>query len=102
MTDGPVDLDAYRGIASLKAAETRRQHLYELQCGSDVLRIREEELERILTSPAASWPEAAIKAQYLIRLFSATAEAQDSPRKELIAQTLDDLSRLCEREKETR
>ena len=100
MTETPVDLDAHRGIASLKATEVRRQRLYEFQIAQEALRERQEELEKVLATPAESWPEAAAKAQYLIQILSATAEAQDPHRKELIAQTLDDLSRLCERAKE--
>jgi hypothetical protein len=63
--------------------------------------LRQEELEKLLlAAPAETWPEAAAKAQYLIRLFAATPEAQDPRRKELIAHALDDLTRLCERAKE--
>ncbi|MPZ10238.1 MAG: hypothetical protein GEU89_08485 [Kiloniellaceae bacterium] len=100
MSDEPVDLDAHRDLAALKATEVRRQRLYEFQVDQEALRHRQEELEKALATPAESWPEAAAKAQYLIQLFSATVEAQDPNRKELIAQTLDDLSRLCERAKE--
>jgi len=101
MTDEPVDLDARRGITSLKETEMRRQRLYEFQADREALRARQEELERILVAPAGSWPEAAAKAEYLIKLFAATAEAQEPRRKELIARTLDDLTRLCESAKGT-
>ena len=100
MTEEPVDLDAHRGFASMKATEIRRQRLYEFQIDQEALRLRQEELEKALSQPAESWLEAAGKAQYLIQLFSATAEAQDPDRKALIAQTLDDLAKLCERSKE--
>ncbi|GAB4352023.1 MAG: hypothetical protein Kow00114_00410 [Kiloniellaceae bacterium] len=101
MTDEPVDLDARRGIASLKATETRRQRLYEFQADREALRQRQEDLEKVLATPADSWPDAAAKAEYLIKLFAATAEAQDPRRQELIARTLDDLTRLCESAKGT-
>lgn len=101
MTEEPVDLDARRCIASLKATEMRRQRLYEFQADREALRQRQEELERILAAPAGSWTEAAAKAEYLIKLFAATAEAQEPRRQELIARTLDDLTRLCESAKGT-
>ena len=101
MTDDPVELDEHRGMAAQKATEVRRQSLEAFQAAQAALRRRQEELERLLlAAPAETWPEAAAKAQYLIQLFAATAEAQDPRRKELIANALDDLSRLCERAKE--
>lgn len=101
MADGPVDLDEHRGMAAQVATDIRRQRLHEFQADQAALRLRQEELERLLlAAPAESWPEAAAKAQYLIRLFAATAEAQDPRRKELIAHALEDLTRLCDRAKE--
>ena len=62
----------------------------------EALRRRQEDLERLLlAAPAETWPEAAAKAQYLIHLFATTPESQDPRRKQLIANTLDDLARLC-------
>lgn len=102
MTDDPVDLDERRGMAAQQATEMRRQRLHEFQADQAALRRRQEELERLLlAAPAETWPEAAAKAQYLIQLFAATAEAQDPRRKELIAHALDDLARLCDRAKES-
>ena len=85
MTDDPVDLDAHRGMAGLKATEIRRQQLHDFQADQDALRERQEQLEKLLAAPAQTWPEAAVKAQYLIQLFAATPEAQDPRRKRLIA-----------------
>jgi len=102
MTDDPVDLDERRGMAAQQATEMRRQRLHEFQADQAALRRRQEELERLLlAAPAETWPEAAAKAQYLIQLFAATAEAQDPRRKELIAHALDDLAQLCDRTKES-
>lgn len=102
MTEDPVDLDKHRGMAALIATDIRRQRLYEFQLEQAALRRRQEELEKLLlAAPAKTWPEAAVKAQYLIQLFSATAEAQDPRYKKLIAHALDDLSRLSDRTKET-
>lgn len=101
MTDDPVDLDDRRGMAAQKETESRRQRLQEFQADQEALRRRQEELEKfLLAAPAETWPEAAAKAQYLIQLFAATPEAQDERRKKLIAHALDDLTRLCDREKE--
>ncbi len=101
MTDDPVDLDEHRGMAAQKATDIRRQRLHEFEADRAALRRRQEELEKILlAAPAQTWPEAAAKAQYLIQLFAATPEAQDPRRKKLIADALDDLTRLCDRAKE--
>ncbi len=99
--DNPVVLDEHRGMTAQKATEIRRQRLHEFQADQTALRLRQEELEKLLlAAPAETWPEAAAKAQYLLQLFAATAEAQDPRRKELIAHALDDLTRLCGRAKE--
>lgn len=100
MTDDPVDLDEHRGMAAQKATEVRRESLLLFQADQEALRCRQEELERLLmAAPAENWPDAAAKAQYLIQLFATTPEAQDPRRKKLIAHALDDLGRLCDREK---
>jgi hypothetical protein len=101
MTNDPVDLDRHRGMAAQQATEIRRQSIEEFQADQEALRRRQEELEAFLVAaPAETWQEAAAKAQYLIRLYAATPEAQDERRKELIAHALGDLSRLCDREKD--
>lgn len=101
MTDDPIDLDAHRGMTAQIATDVRRQRLHEFEADQVVLRRRQEVLERLLmAAPAETWPEAAVKAQYLIKLFAATPEAQDPRRKKLIAQALDDLARLYDRSEE--
>lgn len=96
MTDDPVDLDEHRGMAAQKATEIRRR-LQEVQVDQAALRERQAEFEKFLISaPAATWPEAAEKVRYLIQLFAATAEAQDSRHQKLIASVLDDLAKLSE------
>ncbi len=100
MTDDPVQLDEHRGMAARQETQNRRQRLQEFQADQLALRCRQEELETLLlAAPAETWPEAAAKAQYLIQLYSATAEAQDPRRKALVAHALEDLARLCDREK---
>ncbi len=101
MTDDPVDLDEHRRPAAQIATDIRRQRLHEFQADQAALRLRQEELEKLLlAAPAETWTEAAAKAQYLIQLFAATPEAKDPRRKELIAHALEDLTRLCDRAKE--
>lgn len=101
MTNEPIDLDEHRGMAALKATEIRRERLHEFEADQAALRRQKEELEHLLlASPAETWPQAAAKAKYLLRLFATTPEAQDPRRQELIAQALDDLNRLCDRAKE--
>jgi hypothetical protein len=46
--------------------------------------------------PATTWPEAAAKAEYLIRLLADKVEAQDTVRQKLISSSLEELARLAE------
>ena len=99
MTDNPVDLDERRGMAAQKATEIRRERFQKFQEDQAILQRSQEELERhLLAAPAETWPEAAEKALYLIMLFSESLDAQDQRRRELIAHTIEDLTRLSERE----
>jgi len=100
MTDELIDLDEHRGMAAQKETEIRRERLHQFQEDQATFRRRQEELEtHLLAAPAETWPEVAVKAEYLIQLFADTLEAQDPRRKDLIAHTMEDLTRLCEREK---
>src|SRR5437868_9317314 len=95
MTDKPVDLDERRGMAAQKATDLRRL-LAEVAANERALRLRQEELEtRLVSAPAATWPEAAEKARYLLNLFAATLAAQDPRRQKLIAAVLADFERLA-------
>jgi hypothetical protein len=99
MTDNPVDLDGRRSAAGKIATDIRRHALQEFEADREALRRRQEELEaQLLASPAESWCEAAAKAQYLIRLYAATPDAQDARRTKLIERALGDLARLIDRE----
>jgi len=96
MTDDPVDLDKYRGMAAQHSTDIRRR-LQEVQDDQTALRHRQDEFEKLLlAAPATSWAEAATKAQYLIRLYAATTDAQDPRRRQLIESALEELSRLSE------
>ena len=102
MTDDPVALDQHRGLGAQKATELRRQQQHDYQADQAVLRRRQEDLEgQLLAAPAETWPDAAAKARYLIGLFAASPEALDPRLKKLIAHALEDLDRLCARDRET-
>lgn len=90
----PVRLDEHRGMAAQVETEARR-HSSAVEADQEALRRTRAEMEQFLfAAPAASWPEAAEKAKYLLRLFSVTAEAQDPRQKQLIEATLEDFKRL--------
>jgi hypothetical protein len=95
VTDRPIALDQHRGMAAQKATEVRRL-LAEVAADQEALRSRQDELEaQLIAAPAASWVEAAEKAQYLLKLFAATPVAQDPRRQRLIASVLEDFGRLA-------
>ena len=99
MTDDPVSLDGHRSAAGKIATDIRRHGLQDFEADREALRRRQEELEaHLLASPAESWCEAAAKAQYLIRLYAATADAQDARWAKLIVRALGDLARLIDRD----
>lgn len=94
MTGDPISLDEHRGMAARTATEIRRA-LHEVEADQAALRRRQAELEKFLgAAPAATWPEVAEKASYLLTLFAATPEALDPRRRKLIESVLDDLRRL--------
>jgi hypothetical protein len=96
MTDRPISLDHHRGMAAQKATELRRL-VAEVEANEKSLRDRQEELEKqLVATPAATWPEAAEKARYLLGLLASTAIAQDPRRRMLIANVLEDFVRLSE------
>ena len=64
MIDDPVSLDSHRGMAAQKATGIRRV-LADVENNATDLRDREAATEsQILSTPAASWPEAAAKARH--------------------------------------
>jgi hypothetical protein len=96
MNDDPVELDAHRGMTAQKATEIRRR-LSAVLTEQAALRQRQADLEAVLFAvPAATWPEAVAKARYLLQLFAAASEGQDSHRQQLIASVLDDLAKLSD------
>jgi hypothetical protein len=94
MNDQPVDLDKHRGMAAQKATDLRRA-LAEVEANLRELREREADLEnRMMTVPATSWAEAAVKARHVLNLYAASLPAEDTRRRALIAALFDDFARL--------
>ncbi|RXH23003.1 hypothetical protein [Bradyrhizobium zhanjiangense] len=94
MTDLPVELDKHRGMAAQKATDLRRA-LAEIENNVRELRERESDLEnRMMTVPAASWSEAAVKARHLLNLYTASLPAEDTRHRALVAALFDDFLRL--------
>jgi hypothetical protein len=94
MTDVPVDLDKHRGLAAQKATDLRRA-LAEVENNVRELREREADLEnRMMTAPAASWAEAAVKARYLLNLYAASLPVEDTRHRALVAALFDDFAKL--------
>lgn len=99
MNDDPVDLDDSRSTAARMETNIRRHSLKDGLADRAVLRRRQEELDaQLLAGPAETWPAAAEKAQYLIRLYAQTGEADDARRQTLIDRVLGDFARLMARE----
>jgi hypothetical protein len=94
MTDIPVDLDKHRGKAAQKATDLRRA-LAEVESNVRQLREREADLEnRLMTVPATSWAEGAVKARYLLNLYAASLPTEDTRHRALVAALFDDFARL--------
>lgn len=95
MTDETLDLDKHRGMAAQKATDLRRT-LIEVENNARELRDRQAHLEsELLSIPAASWPEAAAKARYILNLYAAGLSQEDTRHRELVAAILDDFTRLA-------
>ena len=96
MSDTPVDLDKHRGMKSQKATDIRRV-LAEVEANAKIQRDRQGLLEsQLLSTPAASWPEAAAKARYVLNLYAAGLAPTDSHHRDLVAAVLADFARLSD------
>jgi hypothetical protein len=94
MSDDPVDLDKHRGMASQKATDIRRV-LADVEANAKLLRDRQAMLEsQLLSAAAASWPEAAAKARYVLNLYAAGLAPPDTHHRDLVAAVLADFARL--------
>lgn len=102
MADDTVDLDEYRCLTAQKMIDMRRQRLHDFHVDEKNSSCSQDKLEALLEAgPAETWAIAAAKAAYLLQLFAAIPDGPESKRSELITQTLDDLNRLSDTEKET-
>src|ERR1700750_1654532 len=96
MTETPVDLDKHRGMASQKATDIRRG-LAEVEANAKIQRDRQGILEsQLLSTQAASWPEAAAKARYVLNLYAAGLAPTDTHHRDLVAAVLADFARLSD------
>jgi hypothetical protein len=94
VSDEPLDLDRHRGMAAQKATDIRRA-LAEIENNARSLRDRQGILERqLLAAPAASWPEAAAKARYVLNLYAAELAPADTHHRDLVEAVLADFARL--------
>lgn len=81
-------------MAARKETEIRRRRP-EVDADRRALQLRASDLERNLAAaPSRTWPEAAAKARYLLKMFAITAAAQDPLRQRLIANVLADFKIL--------
>jgi hypothetical protein len=96
MTETPVDLDKHRGMKSQKATDIRRV-LAEVEANAKIQRDRQGVLEsQLLSTQAASWPEAAAKARYVLNLYAAGLAPTDTHHRDLVAAVLADFARLAD------
>jgi hypothetical protein len=94
VSDEPLDLDKHRGMAAQKATDIRRI-LADIENNAKSLRDRQGILEnQLLSVPAASWPEAAAKARYVLNLYAAGLAPDDTHHRDLVAAVLADFARL--------
>ncbi len=96
VSDEPFDLDKHRGMAAQKATDLRRI-LADVENNAKDLRQRQGVLENhLLSVPAASWPEAAAKARYVLNLYAAGLAPADTHHRDLVAAVLADFARLSD------
>ena len=96
MSEKPLDLDKHRGMAAQKATDIRRI-LADVENNAKALRDRQGIFENhLLSAPAASWPEAAAKARYVLNLYAAGLAPADTHHRDLVAAVLADFARLSD------
>jgi hypothetical protein len=96
VSDKPLDLDSHRGMAAQKATDMRRI-LADVENNARELRDRQAVLEdQLLSAPAASWPEAAAKARYVLNLYAAGLAPADTRHRDLVAAVFADFTRLSD------
>jgi hypothetical protein len=96
VSENPVDLDKHRGMAAQKATDIRRV-LADVEANAKLLRDRQTAVElQLLDVPAASWPEAAAKARYILNIYAADLALGDTHHRDLVAAVLADFARLSD------
>lgn len=94
-THDPADLDQRRDAAGLMGVEMRRHALEGFEADCEARRTRDADLEaQMLSGPSETWPEAAAKAIYLLRLLAPCPEAQDRRVARLLERAVIDLDWL--------
>ena len=94
MSEEPLDLDKHRGMAAQKATDIRRV-LAQVESNARQLREQQGVLEsQLLSVQAASWPEAAAKARYVLNLYAAGLAPGDAHHRDLVAAIFADFVRL--------
>jgi hypothetical protein len=97
VSDQPLDLDKHRGMAAQKATDLRRL-LADAENDARELRDRQSVLEsQLLSVSAASWPEAAAKARYVLNLYAAGLGPADAHHRDLVAAVFADFARLADK-----
>lgn len=97
MEDEPFNLDSRRTNAGRMASDMRRHAIRESEADQQPARQRQREMEaQLLAGEAHTWPEVAAKAEYLLRLYAETPEAQDARLSSLIERALADINRLLD------
>jgi hypothetical protein len=97
MSDKPLDLDKHRGMAAQKATDIRRA-LAEVENNATQLRERQSAVEgQLLSVQAASWPEAAAKARYVLNLYAAGLASGDAHHRDLVEAVFADFNRLSDK-----
>jgi hypothetical protein len=94
-----TDLDDRRSAAGLMGAEMRRYAQDGFEEDLERRRLRDADLEaQMLAEPSETWPEAAAKAIYLLRLLAPCPEAQDARIARLVERAVIDLDWLTRRD----
>jgi hypothetical protein len=98
VTDESLDLDKHRGMAAQKATDIRRV-LAEVENNARDLRERQgAHASQLLSVPAVSRPEAAVKARYIVNLYAAALAPADTHHRDLVAAVFADFCPALRRE----
>lgn len=96
MTDRSINLDERRGMAAQKATNLRRKRA-DVKAQQAALTGRQHDLEmNLFAADAATWPEAAAKARYLLERFAASYACEDPRLQAMVAAVLADFDCLSE------